>query len=285
MKVIRTGEFKEGVLERLVEINTLEEAKDRFKRLNLLLSFVKERYPETFQEYIDNLRAKYEDLLEDERRKAHPVELNDIVSENRNMSEQIELSRLALNYFLQVLQVPAESSMGKATVVNKNYFQSWSHLSYYSLLVLTETIGRTEAITLYKRFVTRYFYEKRNPNRKTYDNLETFFARVTEPQETPSDWVTVHTMLADGKYASRRDNCIFIQSQDDLPDSELKYYISCYGDFERAKDYHNSVVLTMEHTIAQGDPYCSRLYHDTRVDWDLRHPPKSFWDSMEPENE
>jgi len=30
----------------------------------------------------------------------------------------------------------------------------------------------------------------------------------------------------------------------------------------------------MEHTIAQGDPYCSR------VDWNLAHPPKEFWDNM-----
>ena len=285
MKFVRTGEFKPDVLERLVEINSLEEARDRFKRMNLLLRFVRDRYPEIFPEYVSNLVAKYQDLLEDERRKAHPVELNDIVSENLILSEQIELARLALNYLLQVLQVPAESNLGKATVVNKNYFQSWSHLNYNNLLILTETIGRAEAIALYKRFVTRYFYEKRNPNRKTYDNLETLFAKVTEPQEEPSDWVTVHAMLGDGKYASRRDNCIFIQAQDDLHDSELKYYISCYGDFERAKDYHDSIILTMEHTIAQGDPYCSRLYHDTRVDWDLRHPPKSFWDSMKPDNE
>ncbi len=36
----------------------------------------------------------------------------------------------------------------------------------------------------------------------------------------------------------------------------------------------------MEHTIAQGDPYCSRVIHDTRVDWNLAHPPKEFWDNM-----
>jgi hypothetical protein len=39
--------------------------------------------------------------------------------------------------------------------------------------------------------------------------------------------------------------------------------------------------LTMEHTIAQGDQYCSRVLHDTRVDWNLKHPPKEFWDNIE----
>jgi hypothetical protein len=101
-----------------------------------------------------------------------------------------------------------------------------------------------------------------------------------------SDWEIVHAMIADGKYALRNDNCVFLTAiGDDLPDTELKYYVCCYGDYENFKIHHDSVILTMEHTIAQGDPYCSRVMHDTRVDWDLRHPPKSFWDSMESDSE
>ena len=93
-------------------------------------------------------------------------------------------------------------------------------------------------------------------------------------------------MIGDGKYAFRNDTCVFLNAiGDDLPDTELKYYVCCYGDYEKFKNYHDSIILTMEHTIAQGDPYCSRVLHDTRVDWDLQHPPKSFWDSMNPENE
>jgi hypothetical protein len=150
---------------------------------------------------------------------------------------------------------------------------------------LTETLDRADAIALFKKFLTHYYLEDRDPNRETYDNLETLFAKVIEPKEVSSEWVIVRGMIGDGKYAYRNDNCLWIDAIDDLPDSELKYYVCCYGDYERAKDYHDSIVLTMEHTIAQGDPYCSRVLHDTRVDWDLRHPPKSFWDSMKPDNE
>jgi len=285
MQCIRTGEFKEDVLERLVEINSLEVARGRFKRMNFLLGFVRDRYPEVFPKYLDNLLAKYRDLVEDKRRKANPASLDDLASKNLVMDEHIELARIALNYLLQILQLPAEANLGETTVVNKSYYQSWSHLCYHNLLVLTETIGRAEAIALYKRFVTSYYHEKRDPERETYDSVEALFAKRTSPQTALPDWVMVHTMLGDGKYAYRMDNCIFIQAQEDLPDSELKYYISCYGDYEKAKDFNDSFIMTMEHTIAKGDPYCSRLFHDTRVDWDLRHPPKSFWDSMKPENE
>lgn len=285
MKFVKTGKYRQDTQERLVEINSLEEAQGRFKRMDYLLGFVKEEHPEVVTEYVGNLLARYQDLLNGERRNANPYDLEQLVSDNPNMKEHLELARVTLNYILQVLQLPAETKMGTSKVVNKNYFQSFSHPSYHNLLVLTETIGRAEAIAFYKKFVTSYWHYVRNPNRETYDNLETLFEKATEPKEVPSDWVIVRGMIGDGKYAYRNDNCLWIEAIDDLPDSELKYYVCCYGDYERAKDYHDSIVLTMEHTIAQGDSYCSRVLHDTRVDWDLRHPPKSFWDNMKPENE
>ncbi|MFW9925980.1 MAG: L-2-amino-thiazoline-4-carboxylic acid hydrolase [Candidatus Thorarchaeota archaeon] len=286
MKFVRTGKYRHDTMERLVEINSLEELQNRFKRMDYFLGFVQKRVPEVFPQYVDNLIVKYEDLLDDERKRANPPDLDDIVSENPHMKEHIELSRLILNYIIQVLQLPAENSLGKTKAVNKAYFQSWSHHNYNNLVVLTETIGREEAIALYKRFVTHHSMENRNPNRETIDNLESLFAKRTEPKEEPSDWETVHGMIGDGKYAFRNDNCVFLTAiGDDLPDTELKYYVCCYGDYEKFKVYHDSVILTMEHTIAQGDSYCSRVLHDTRVDWDLRHPPKSFWDSMDSKSE
>ena len=38
----------------------------------------------------------------------------------------------------------------------------------------------------------------------------------------------------------------------------------------------------MDHTIAEGDPYCSCVVHDTRIDWNLTHPSKEYWDSIWP---
>ncbi|MFW9808783.1 MAG: L-2-amino-thiazoline-4-carboxylic acid hydrolase [Candidatus Thorarchaeota archaeon] len=286
MKFVRTGKYREDTLERSVEINSLDEARGRFKRMNYLLGFVKVQKPEDFPEYVLNLISKYDSLLKDERKISNPLDLDELVSDNPNLKEHLELAIVVLNYFRQILQLPTESKLGKIEVVNRNYFRSFSHISYPNLLVLTETIGRDEAISLYKRFVTHYTLENRDPNRETIDDLETLFAKRTEPKEVPSDWEIVHTMLADGKYAFRNDNCVFLNAiGEDLPDSELKYYVCCYGDYEKFRNYHDSVILTMEHTIAQGDPYCSRVLHDTRVDWNLQHPPKSFWDSMEPDNE
>lgn len=286
MKFVKTGKYRQDTLERSVEINSLEDAQNRLKRMNYFLGFIREQNPDIFPEYINKLIAKYQGLLEDERRKANPPDLDELVSENPHMKEHLELTRLVLNYILQILRLPAEDKLGKTKVVNRNYFRSWSHHNYSNLLVLTETLNRTDAIDLYKKFVTHHTLENRDSKRKTVDSVKIIYEKAIEPKEEPSDWEIVHTLIGDGKYAFRNDTCVFLNAiGDDLPDTELKYYVCCYGDYEKFKNYHNSIILTMEHTIAQGDPYCSRVLHDTRVDWDLHHPPKSFWDSMKPENE
>ncbi|MFW9890700.1 MAG: hypothetical protein ACFFFO_00775, partial [Candidatus Thorarchaeota archaeon] len=186
MKFVRTGKYREDTLERSVEINSLDEARGRFKRMNYLLGFVKVQKPEDFPEYVLNLISKYDSLLKDERKISNPLDLDELVSDNPNLKEHLELAIVVLNYFRQILQLPTESKLGKIEVVNRNYFRSFSHISYPNLLVLTETIGRDEAISLYKRFVTHYTLENRDPNRETIDDLETLFAKRTEPKEVPS---------------------------------------------------------------------------------------------------
>ncbi len=285
MKFIRTGKYTPDVLERVIEIEPLKEAKNRLKKMDYLLGFVREQSPDNFPEYVNKLQSKYQELLQDDRRSVTPPDLNDLLSDNPVLKEYPELTRLVLNYFAQVLKLPAESKLVKSKVINRDYYQSWSHISYPNLVVLTETIERADAISIYKKFITHYTLDNRDPNRETYDNVETIYTKAIEPKEVPPDWIVARGIIGDGKYAFRNDNCVFINAiGDDFPDTELKYYVCCYGDYEKFKDYHDSILLTMEHTIAQGDSYCSRVLHDTRVDWDLRHPPKSFWDNIEIED-
>jgi hypothetical protein len=94
-------------------------------------------------------------------------------------------------------------------------------------------------------------------------------------------------MLEDGKYAFKNKNCpTCADAMVDLPDVELKYLAACYGDYGAFRaNTSDHIILTMEHTIIEGDPYCSRVLHDTRIDYKLRHPPKEFWDNFEPGKE
>lgn len=287
MKFYKLGEFQENVLERKVEIIP-KEIFPRFvlNRLNYLIGFIREKSPDNVDQFVRSLEKRYQKLVRINHVSKKDINLRELIADKDNLSNLLPLVEAALNYYIQVLVLPKESNWdGSVEVVNRNYHQAFLHPRYYNLLTLIETLGREDAIILWKRFFTQYIIDNDRPPRETpFVDLETLLANriAAVDKDNPSEWVVIHGMIADGKYAFRNDNCYWVDSLDDLPDSEIKYYVCCYGDYEGAKDHHESIVLTMEHTIAQGDPYCSRVMHDTRVDYDLRHPPKEFWDNMWP---
>ena len=63
MKFVKTGKYRQDTMERLVEIKSLEEIQNRFKRMNYFLGFVRERIPDNFPQYVNNLTTKYQELL------------------------------------------------------------------------------------------------------------------------------------------------------------------------------------------------------------------------------
>jgi len=287
MKFYRVGEFKDNVLEKNVEINP-SEMFPRFilNRLDYLIGFISERSHDNVGRFTKNLEEKYRKLAKSDHLTKYNLDLKTIIADKDNLSSHQSLVGAALNYYIQVLNLPDGSKWDETVeVVNRNYHQAFLHPRYYNLQTLIETLGREEAISLWKRFFTQFIIDRDRPPRETpFVDLETLLAErmAAVDEENPSDWVVIRGIIADGKYAFRNDNCLWVDSLDDFNDSEIKYFVCCYGDYEGAKDHHESIVLTMEHTIAQGDPYCSRVMHDTRVDYDLRHPSKEFWDNMWP---
>ncbi|MBY8993621.1 MAG: L-2-amino-thiazoline-4-carboxylic acid hydrolase [Candidatus Heimdallarchaeota archaeon] len=177
--------------------------------------------------------------------------------------------------------------MSEVKISTKALIQAWTYPSYYFLQALTETIDREEAVKLFKRYITHYYLDHPSPNRDKFVSLEKRLEDRLAGDTTSSEWVMVHSMVEEGKYAFKNENCpTCVEAMVDLPDVELKYLACCYGDYEAFRANSNDhIILTMEHTIMQGDPYCSRVMHDTRIDYDLRHPPKEFWDNFEPGKE
>ena len=286
MKFYRVGEFKENVLEKNVEINPSEMV-PRFvlNRLDYLIGFISEKSPDNAGQFVKDLEQKYRKLAKSDYLSKYALDLKSITAGKDHLSNHQSLVEAALNYYIQMLDLPDGSKWDETVeVVNRNYHQAFLHPRYYNLVTLIDTLGREEAIHLWKRFFTHYLIDTRKPREKPFVDLETMLAERTAAvdEDNQSDWVVVRGMIADGKYAYRNDNCLWVDSLDDLPDPEIKYYVCCYGDYEGAKNMHENIVMTMEHTIAQGDPYCSRVLHDTRVDYDLRHPPKEFWDNIWP---
>ena len=290
MKFTQTGTFKENFLEELTTLNVKENVDTiLLDKLNYFLGYIAKEESDLVTDYIRNLIMKYQELAENDFSNNSSKKLWKIPEKHEILNQFPDLYNSSLNYLFHLLQIKDESELDKTevTMTMKALIQAWIFPSYYFLEALSETIERQDAVKLFKRYITQYYKDHPSPNREESFSLEKMLDKRLSGDTTSSEWVIVHTMLEEGKYAFKNKNCpTCVDAMIDLPDVELKYLACCYGDYEKYRAvYSDHIILTMEHTLMQGDPYCSRVLHETRINYDLRHPPKEFWDNFEPGKE
>ena len=290
MRFTQTGTFNEHFLDKMITIQHLEQIEDIIlSKLDYNIGFVAQEKSEFLSKYVNILIEKYQSLVGKNFPGYNSEIIGDIFSKFKNLIPYPELNKATLNYYFHLLQIEegSEWETKEVEISMRALIQAWTFPSYYLIESLAETIGREEAVKLFKRYITHYYIDHPSPDRDKFVNLEKMLENRLSGDTSSSEWVLVHTMLEKGKYAFKNKTCpTCVDSMTDLPDIEFKYLACCYGDYEKFRAvYSEHLVLTMEHTLMQGDSYCSRVLHDTRIDYDLRHPPKEFWDNFEPGKE
>ncbi|MHA1903963.1 MAG: hypothetical protein ACW977_08325, partial [Candidatus Thorarchaeota archaeon] len=168
MKFYRTGELKENALEMMVEINPKEKA-PRFvlKRLDYLIGLIHERFPAKVDAFTKNLERQYQDLVKSDYISNKSVDLSSVILELSNLTDYPSLANAAMNYYIQVLDLSDERAWDETiNVADRNYHQAFLLPRYYNLLTLIDTLGREEAIKLWKRFFTQYIIDNRTPRER-----------------------------------------------------------------------------------------------------------------------
>ncbi|MHA1125209.1 MAG: L-2-amino-thiazoline-4-carboxylic acid hydrolase [Candidatus Heimdallarchaeota archaeon] len=293
MEVIKLGKLNPNALERIREIQPVECAlkiannvRNNFaclKRLDYLLGFIDKNHRELLSGYVENLQKKFQQLLKEDLPRVSDSDLTTILEETHHLKNYPKLAESTLKFNLQLLKISENSNWltGNVKVKEENYILSYLVPSYYYLQVLTEIMGREEAFSLFKRYLSQFLDDQKQFSKITFTTLEVMFEQIKKSLPNTMEWVIVCGLLSKGKYVYRNDNCLWIDALKDFPDKDIKYHICCYGDYQIANTYSNGhTILTMEHTIAQGDQYCSRVRHDTRIDWNLEHPEKEVFDNL-----
>jgi hypothetical protein len=286
MKVYESGVIKPDILESVSSIKPDESSKrEALKRLDFILGFFAERYPKKKDQFAKDLIEQYKELVKEDYISNLKLDADKILKEFTLLYKEKELAFLSLNFFLQNIELKDKSSWFDETdVIYKNKLLAFLLPRYYNLSTFIKTLGREEGIKLYKQYITLFIINRLKDHEDQINDVKEM-VKPRDPNKEPSEWNIYYGLIDDGKYFYMNNNCTWVDALADFPDKELVYLVCCYGDYEGVKYRNKNFILTMEHTIAEGDPYCSRVIHDTRVDYDLRHPPKEFWDELKPENE
>lgn len=282
MKFFKSGKYDPNALDKPAKVNFLRFIdKGIFGSLNQFMDIIDTNSPNILEKFVTNMiriASKHINYaLED-----HSQHTDPLLEKMSYLNQYPQLASVITNLLLGILDSPARDLWDNPveTTTRRSY-----HLflipDYIALEALIATIGRVMAITIHKKYITDYHF-LRHSDSPDFVNLKTMYEKRRHNPDVSNPWIRIQGMISESKYVLQNVNCLYVESLSDFPDSEIKYQVCCYGDFEGAKGHYNkSTVLTMEHTIAQGDPYCSKVFHDTRGDWNLRHPSKEFWDTIE----
>ncbi len=278
----RSGIDNPNALELVRKLRPIPFAKQSpLKRLNLLLSIVKKHRPDIVSEYVANLKRKYNTLSTPDL--VNEIDVSNLVAEFEVLKEFPELASSNLAYFLHILQPPDDADLENDTIEVSQRIQLRTVLcpKYQNLLTLTETIDRNEAIEIYKIYHDAFLMETRSSQEDQYETLQQFADRWNQEsaKENPG-LIRFISDEKDGKVYLRKENCLWNDAISDLQDIDVKYMICCYGDFDGAQRANKHFVLTMERTIIEGHHYCDSVFHDTRIDNVLTHPPDEFFEGI-----
>ncbi len=287
MKFNEIRVFNPNALSVLQEVQPLESALlSPLNRLNFLIGLLEKNKPEIVESYISKLDETYTKKSEKSEINLSDIEIDKIISDLPNLKKYPDLAKKSLHFFLDLLEVGSNTDWAreKVEVPQRNFLRSFLVPKYTNVECLTAVTERTEAIKLYKRYITKFLIEHYRDKEDDVDSLDSLWKKYFEDyEEKESDhWVTVQSKPYNGKLIFRKDVCLWDDALNDMLDLQLKYLVCCYGDFQGAKTENKNFVLTMDHTIAKGDPYCSCVFHDTRIDWNLVHPPEEYWDNIWP---
>lgn len=282
MKFKLIGKYRPDDLEKVQQYQLLDFAKRFLKKFDNLLGVIKEQQPKILAEYVANLEARYQQLVKRDYLSVRKVDVSPLIAELTNLREFPQLAGIYLNYHIQFLQLPEDKEWEseKVGVTQRAYLRSALIPQYTNLQVLTETTARDEAIQLFKQHIDDYARKQIADQEDKFQTLEEFREDALQVNQEYSGPARVVGEVKDGKLIIRKDYCDWDVALEDLTDRELKYLVCCHGDFENIRSINKCFKLTMEHTIAAGDPYCDCVYYDTRITKDFTHPPKEFFDSI-----
>ncbi len=279
------GEYDQKIVDSLQEIQFMNSLKAPLNRLNNLMKFIEKKNPGILQKFVELLQKKISESIKIDYFKKQDFNLCDILKDLNQLNTNTQLVKSIINFVFNLLQLPNDLNQEKdrIEVTYGSNLRSFLVPRYYNVMVLSEILGKEEAIKFYKIFRTEYtklFASRKNMYKDTTDMFKAFTAK-SENEKLKG--VFVMGKPKNGKLFSRKDFCVWAEALKDYQDKDFKFMAACYGDFQGASTMQNeNFILTMKNTIMQGDAYCSSITHDTRVDWNLHHPDEDFWDSIYP---
>lgn len=255
------------------------------ERIDYLLGYLQNHRPQILARFVRNHLERLRPLVKLAQFADKDVELLALLTHYPYLQYQIDLAKLYLNFYLQVIGMTEQQFWASEALVipYRAFMHSVFRFEYLQMLALVDTAGKQEAIELFRQYRDLYNIEH-EADIPSYATLSALRADLIKAAQSGRlGRVRTISEIENGRFIYRCENCEKIELIIDLPveDPELLETVVCYGDFQLTILYNGDFTLTRTHTIAAGHPYCDMVYHDKRLAARVEHPTEAFWDGLD----
>ena len=262
-----------------VQINPSTKVEQEFRLTDLVLQYLKSNQPTIVQEYVQALKKRLIEDIEDFHINITFFDLNSVRKDLTVLGDFTELQDLLVQFTCKNLEISTENQV-KSTeteILSINRVKAQGVLSYYRFKALVDILGMERAVPLWKEIVAFRIIsnrEKRQTNvekQSIKENLE----RAVEIWSKIGMADFTRAIFDENKYLFRFDSCFTHEVLKDFNDPDLAYLATCYiGD---AEEYNKgrTVKLRRTQTLHHGD-FCDELYWNSDVHKEVEQPSLEF---------
>ena len=269
-----------------IKFNPMDFAESNlFKKISNILGYIKKNRADIYPEFIKRLTVSKVNLPKKKYFDNKTTKIMERISQSEILVENQELILRHLNAFIEAQGITYKEYFKneEIKIPIKNFTHSANNLSYLYLSTLEGIIGKEEAIKLYKETVDNYVHVFDTNQVNFFTDLEDMRQKFIKWIENdPYGRVRLLSTVENGQWIKICKNCEKVQYLENLEelDGDFMYAISCYCHEPLAEMWNENFVLTLEHTIAKGDPFCSYVYHDKRIVEKIEHPPREYFEKI-----
>ena len=283
MKFEKFGAEKENVTIKTKPMNFADN--NIFKHFNNVFDYIKKNKPEILQEYIEKMTKGMQDITKIVFFNEKEESLINLLKKYEYITDYYQLFQTIMNFYLSTLGISKEEfwENKEQSFPDWNFFHSIRNIHLVSIKVMIEILGKEEGIELYKKIGENYVFK--------YDlNQQNIYKDLDELRYHHTRFITNNTLgrvrlisdVENGRYIEICLTCDKVRNFDNLSHEDFKLLdpTGCYIHHALTKLWNENFVLTLDQTLAKGDPYCSYVYHDTRIVDSIEHPPKEFFEDI-----
>lgn len=271
MNIRKINDYKENTP---ITVNLENYVVGCLKYTEFCLNYVKDKYPLSYKKYCD----KFSDFLKSkENIKCSQETILNFLKTHSHFLDNLYLGRFIIVKIIELLGITDISDLRLTITVDvKPYLKGYLFLNYYLAKSLASIMPLYDSIECYKKIRDGF---TQTLNLQKFEKVSEFVFKEYIGA-FKNGFIMTEFIIDEGRSGVRVDKCRWAEVVKELNDPDFAYIVCCHFDFEAAKMRNPAFVLTRNGTIIQGKSYCDFIWHDTRLDKEVKHPGKEFWDSL-----